>query len=120
MKSAFQHSLKNKVPGSVLVEARRGRTTACEKTKSFCQDNYSKKARGPRSRDREHTARLRLDRQLLADGGSRIADLIDSFLQVFLGHVQVLDPVVKLLPAVQVYLAAIRLELMCQARHIAR
>jgi hypothetical protein len=67
--------------------------------------------------DHEHTARLRLNRQLLADGSRRITDFINRPLQLFLGQTEVLEPVVQLGPVLQVYLAAIRRKLVRQARH---
>jgi hypothetical protein len=47
--------------------------------------------------------------QFLADGGGRIADLVDGFLKLFFRHAQLLGPVLDLVVLAHVDLAAITL-----------
>src|SRR5262245_46213042 len=61
---------------------------------------------------------FRLRRQFLADGGGRITDLIDQFLQLLLVHAQLLGPILDLVRLVHVDLAAVLRTFLLQVVHL--
>jgi hypothetical protein len=94
-----------------------GLTKRALSSRAFGTESLLKIARGPRSEDREHTARRRLTRQLLTDDGRRIPYFVHGPLQVFLCDAKMLEPVLQLRAIEQIDLAAVGLQLVCQVGH---